>query len=111
VGGGGSVRGFGFQQVGPRGPDNRPLGGRAFHELSLEARWRLNESWGLVPFIDAGTLSEGRNPRFEDYRVGAGLGLRFFSSFGPIRIDVATPLNPRRGDERVAVYVSIGQAF
>ncbi|MFN3287868.1 MAG: BamA/TamA family outer membrane protein, partial [Sphingomonadaceae bacterium] len=52
-----------------------------------------------------------RNPSFSDYRVGAGLGLRFFSSFGPIRIDVATPLNPRMGDERVAVYVSIGQAF
>jgi translocation and assembly module TamA len=111
VGGGGSVRGFGFQQIGPRGADNRPLGGRAFHELSLEARWRLNESWGLVPFIDAGTLSEGRNPRFADYRVGAGLGLRFFTSFGPIRVDVATPLNPRAGDERVALYVSIGQAF
>jgi translocation and assembly module TamA len=111
VGGGGSVRGFGFQSVGPRDAQNRPLGGRAFHELSLEARWRLSDTWGVVPFLDAGTLSAGRNPRFQDYRVGAGAGLRFFTSFGPIRIDVATPLNPRAGDERVALYVSIGQAY
>ena len=111
VGGGGSVRGFSFQSIGPRNPANRPLGGRAFHELSLEARWRLSPSWGLVPFVDAGTLSAGNTPRFADYRVGAGLGLRFYSSFGPIRIDLATPLNPRAGDERVALYVSIGQAF
>ena len=50
-------------------------------------------------------------PRFRDLRIGTGLGVRYYSSFGPIRVDVGTPINPQSGDPRVAVYVSLGQAF
>ena len=46
-----------------------------------------------------------------DLRFGAGIGGRFYTNFGPLRIDVATPLNKRPGDSRVALYIGIGQAF
>ena len=64
-----------------------------------------------MPFIDAGTISSQALPTLSELRVGAGLGFRYYSNFGPIRIDVGTPINPQPGDSRVGVYVSLGQAF
>jgi translocation and assembly module TamA len=113
-GGGGSVRGYGYQQLGPRDIDNAPIGGRSLSEFSLEARVRLKAfggNFGVVPFIDGGSLSTEATPDFKQWQLGAGIGLRYYSSFGPIRIDVGTPLNPQPGDGRVAVVVSLGQAF
>lgn len=111
VGGGGSVRGYGYQGIGPKDADNRPIGGRSSTELAVEARYRVTKTIGLVPFLDAGSLYTSEYPKFSQFQYGAGLGARYYSAFGPIRFDVATPLNPRKGDSRVAVYVSIGQAF
>jgi translocation and assembly module TamA len=114
AGGGGSVRGYGFQRIGPLDANNDPIGGRSLAEFSLEGRIRLpyfGGNFGVVPFIDAGTISTSLYPRIGDLRVGAGVGLRYYSNFGPIRIDVGAPLNPRKGDSPVAVYVSLGQAF
>ena len=65
----------------------------------------------LVPFIDAGAVDRGATPRLTDIRYGAGLGIRYQTGFGPIRIDVGTPLGRRAGESRVAVYVALGQAF
>jgi len=110
AGGGASVRGYGYQAIGPRDPDNDPVGGKSLAEFSLEARIRFG-TFGVVPFIDAGNISTGFLPRLDNVRVGAGVGLRYYSSFGPIRIDVGTPINPQKGDGRIAVYVSLGQAF
>ncbi|MFC3793973.1 autotransporter assembly complex family protein [Sphingobium sp. GCM10012300] len=110
AGGGASVRGYGYQDIGPRDANNDPIGGKSLAEFSLESRVRFG-NFGVVPFIDAGNISTSFLPRFRDLRIGAGLGLRYYSSFGPIRIDVGTPLNPQKGDPRVAVYVSLGQAF
>ena len=113
-GGGGSVRGYGYQQLGPRDADNNPIGGRSLAEFSLETRIRLKAlggNFGLVPFLDGGTLTNGSLPDITHWQFGAGLGVRYYSSFGPIRVDVGTPLNPRPGDSRVAVTVSLGQAF
>jgi translocation and assembly module TamA len=111
AGGGGSVRGYGFQRLGPRDPVfDDPIGGRSLSELSIEARIRWKE-WGIVPFLDAGTISTSPLPRFDELRFGAGIGVRYHTRFGPIRVDLGTPLNPRSGDARVAVYVSLGQAF
>ena len=113
-GGGGSVRGYGFQQLGPRDSDGDPVGGHSLAEFSLEARVRLKAfggKLGVVPFLDGGTLTNGSIPDVGNWQFGAGIGLRYYSSFGPIRIDVGTPLNPRSGDSRVAVAVSLGQAF
>jgi translocation and assembly module TamA len=111
VGGGGSVRGYGYQDIGPKDANNNPVGGRSSTELAIEARYRVTKTIGLVPFFDAGSLYTSEYPKFSAFQYGAGLGARYYSAFGPIRFDVATPLNPRRGDSRVAVYVSIGQAF
>jgi translocation and assembly module TamA len=111
AGGGASVRGYGFQSIGPRDPNNDPIGGRSLIEFAIEARVRLFGNFGLVPFVDAGNISTAGLPDFSGLRYGAGLGLRYYSSFGPIRVDVGTPINPQRGDTRIAVYVSLGQAF
>lgn len=113
-GGGGSVRGFGYQQVGPRDVNNDPTGGRSLVEFSLEARVRLDAfggNFGVVPFVDAGNVYTNSLPDFTGLRFGAGLGLRYYSDFGPIRVDVGTPINPQQGDSPIAVYVSLGQAF
>jgi translocation and assembly module TamA len=111
AGGGGSVRGYGFQALGPRDPVfDDPIGGRSLAEFALEARVRWRD-FGFVPFIDGGNISTSPWPRFDNLRFGAGVGLRYHTRFGPIRVDLATPLNPREGDPRVAVYVSLGQAF
>lgn len=113
-GGGSSVRGYGYQQLGPRDVDGDPIGGRSLAEFSLEARVRLKAlggNFGVVPFLDGGSLTNSSLPSMRDWQFGAGIGIRYYSSFGPIRIDVGTPLNPRSGDSRVAVAVSLGQAF
>ena len=114
AGGGGSVRGFGYQEIGPRDSLGTPSGGRSLSEFSLEARVKtgfLGDQLSLVPFIDAGTVEPGTTPRLRGMRFGAGLGLRYQTGFGPIRIDIATPLKRRAGESPVAVYVALGQAF
>lgn len=113
-GGGGSVRGFGYQQIGPLNALNQPTGGRSLAEFSLEARVRLpifGGNFGVVPFIDAGNVYEKSIPDFSGIRVGVGVGLRYYSNFGPIRIDVGTPLARRPNESRVSIQVSLGQAF
>lgn len=114
AGGGGSVRGFGYQQIGPRDTVGDPSGGRSLAEFSLEARVKTGMFGGalaLVPFIDAGAVDESVTPRLRDVRYGAGLGLRYLTGFGPIRIDVGTPLDRRKGESRIGVYVALGQSF
>ena len=113
-GGGGSVRGYGYQRVGPLDFENDPVGGKTLTEFGVEARFRLKAfggNFGLVPFFDGGSLTNSVTPSANHWQFGAGLGLRYYSSFGPIRIDVGTPLNPRHGDGPIAVAVSLGQAF
>jgi translocation and assembly module TamA len=127
AGGGGSVRGYGFQELGPREivpnprfdperPKRRPetlavpLGGRSLNEFAVEGRYRFG-NYGVVAFLDAGQVYESSTPKLNDLQFGAGIGGRLYTNFGPLRIDVATPLNRRRGQSRIAVYVSIGQAF
>jgi translocation and assembly module TamA len=109
-GGGGSVRGYGYQLIGPRDGFNDPVGGRSLAEFALEARVRIGD-FGVVPFVDGGSIYDSRIPKLSDFRFGAGIGARYYSSFGPIRLDVATPINPRPGDPRVTLFVSLGQAF
>ena len=110
-GGGGSVRGYGYQDVGPRYPDNTPQGGLSLFETSLELRQKLTKSWSVAGFIDAGTVGEHVYPDFREPSVGVGVGVRYNLGFGPIRVDIAAPLNPRHGDAAVQLYLSIGQSF
>jgi len=114
AGGGGSVRGYGYQRLGPRDADGDPIGGRSLAEFALEARIRMKAfggDFGIVPFFDGGTLSTESTPDLGDWQFGAGIGVRYYSSFGPIRVDIGTPLNRQEDDTRVAVVVSLGQAF
>ena len=114
AGGGGSVRGYGYQQIGPRDTLGDPSGGRSLSELSVEARVRtglFDGALAVVPFVDAGAVDETSTPSLDDLRFGAGIGVRYYTNFGPLRVDIATPLNPRPGDSRIGVYVALGQAF
>lgn len=113
TGGGGSVRGYRYQTVGPRGPFGFVVGGRSLFEGSIEARVKVTDTIGIVPFFDAGGAYAGRVPKFltGDTRMSAGVGLRYYTGIGPIRLDVAFPVNPRKGDQPVVLYVSLGQAF
>jgi translocation and assembly module TamA len=114
AGGGGSVRGYGYQAIGPHDSQGDPTGGRSLVELSAEARiqtpW-LGGALGLVPFIDAGTVGSSSTPSFNEIKLGAGIGVRYLTGFGPIRVDVGVPLNPGPDDGPVGVYVALGQAF
>lgn len=112
-GGGGSVRGYAYQSLGPRDGHDDPLGGASFLETSIETRIKITENLGLVPFLDGGNAFTDRMPRPDTNPLqwGAGLGLRYYTSIGPLRFDVATPLNPRKDDAPIFMYISIGQSF
>jgi translocation and assembly module TamA len=110
AGGGGSVRGFGYQELGPRDQNDIPLGGRSLFEFSLEGRYRFG-NYGVVGFVDGGQVYEAQYPTFDSMRFGVGIGGRVYTNFGPVRVDVATPIGRRQGESWLSVYVSIGQAF
>ena len=112
AGGGGSVRGYEFQTAGPLDEDDDPIGGRSLVELSAEMRIKVTENIGVVPFFDAGTVFESSFPdALDELFYAAGIGGRYYTGFGPIRLDVAFPLNKRERDDWFQFYVSIGQAF
>lgn len=111
AGGGGSVRGYAYRSLGPR-IGTEPIGGRSLFEASLEARLRITDSIGIVPFVDAGSAFRESYPSFdEELRFSAGVGLRYHTAIGPLRADIAFPLNPEKGDDAFGLYLGIGQAF
>jgi translocation and assembly module TamA len=112
AGGGGSIRPYGYLMAGPLAPNNVPIGGRSSLVLNLEARVKITETIGIVPFFDAGSYYESPVPQLgRTLLYGVGLGLRYYTAFGPLRLDLATPLHKRSGDSPIQVYVSLGQAF
>ncbi|MBB5746038.1 autotransporter assembly complex protein TamA [Brevundimonas variabilis] len=110
-GGGGSVRGFEYQGVGPRLPDNTPRGGLSLFEVSAEVRRDIGESFQAVAFVDAGAIGSSETPDFSNLRYAVGAGVRYKLPFGPVRFDIAMPLDKREGDAAFQIYISIGQAF
>ncbi|QKC96156.1 autotransporter assembly complex protein TamA [Mesorhizobium sp. NZP2298] len=110
-GGGGSVRGYAYQGIGPKDFTGQPIGGLSFFETSVEMRIAVTDTIGIVPFVDAGTVSTKSVPNFSDVKVGAGVGLRYVTPFGPLRIDAAVPLNRDPSDPHFGIYAGIGQAF
>lgn len=113
AGGGGSVRAYGYQMAGPVDADGDPTGGLSLLAFGGEARVKLTDTIGVVPFVEAGSVYDSRYPDFSsDLRWGAGIGLRYHTGIGPIRADVAVPFNRRDGiDDAFQVYLSFGQAF
>jgi translocation and assembly module TamA len=112
AGGGGSVRPYGYQLAGPLDIGNKPIGGKSSLVLNLEVRVKITENIGIVPFVDAGSYYESPVPQLgRTLLYGVGLGLRYYTGFGPLRLDLATPLHKRNGDSPIQVYISLGQAF
>jgi translocation and assembly module TamA len=74
-------------------------------------RIAINETFGIVPFIDAGSVSESQFPDLAGFKAGAGIGIRYLTPFGPLRVDAAIPLNPGPGDPSFGIYAGVGQAF
>lgn len=112
AGGGGSVRGYGYQEVGPKDEDGDPTGGRSTATGSTEFRIKFTDKIGAVAFVDAGSVSENIAPDFQNLAIGAGVGARYYTDFGPLRFDIATPLTQKEDlDQNYQFYISIGQAF
>jgi translocation and assembly module TamA len=111
AGGGGTVRGYRFQSIGPQFADSRPVGGTSVDVGSVELRQRFGESYGAVAFVDAGQVGSNGVPFEGQFRVGAGLGARYYTAFGPIRVDFAVPLTSHPGSDAFELYLGIGQAF
>lgn len=111
AGGGGSVRGYGYQEISPYDADSEATGGKSYVTASLEARVRITDTIGIVPFIDVGTVSADTFPDFGDFRAGAGVGIRYATPFGPLRLDFAVPLNKYENGTAYGIYAGIGQSF
>jgi translocation and assembly module TamA len=112
AGGTSTVRGYGYQLVGPRFPNlNTPSGGTAISAVGVEFRQRLYSNWGVAAFVDAGQVSASLKPLHSDVRIGTGAGMRYYTPIGPIRFDVAVPVGRRQGEDSFEVYIGLGQAF
>ena len=112
AGGTSTIRGYGYQLVGPMFPNtDNPTGGTAITTGGLEFRQRLYTNWGFVAFVDAGQVSASLKPLPDDIRVGAGAGVRYYTPIGPIRFDLAVPVDRRAGEDSFEVYIGLGQAF
>jgi translocation and assembly module TamA len=111
AGGGGSVRGYGYQDIGPVNAAGQPTGGRSLIETSAEIRIGVTDTIGLVPFVDAGLVSASETFSGAKFKAGAGIGVRYSTPFGPLRVDVAVPLNKDATDPDYGIYAGIGQAF
>ncbi len=111
AGGGGTVRGYRYQSIGPQFRRNRPTGGTSITAATVEYRQRFGESYGAAVFVDAGQVSSSSAGFGSGLRAGAGVGARYYTPIGPVRLDVAVPLNKQRGDDTFELYLGIGQAF
>lgn len=111
-GGGGSVRGYADRSIGPLDARGDPEGGLSVLELGAELRAQVADPFGVALFVEGGAVSEDPWPSFSDgAQLAAGIGLRYMSPIGPVRLDVGVPLNARREDDSFQFYLSIGQAY
>ena len=104
--------GYAYQLAGPLGPGLKPLGGRSLLIFGGEFRIKISETIGIVPFLEAGNVFEASYPNFDGALLyDGGIGLRYYTPVGPLRLDLATPIRRRTPDAPIQVYISIGQAF
>lgn len=112
AGGGGSIRGYAYRNIGIKTENDAVVGGRALIEGAAELRVSLNDKIGFVSFLDGGLVGEKAKFDFsQKIKWGAGIGGRYMTGLGPLRVDLAFPLKREQGDPRIGFYVGIGQAF
>jgi len=111
AGGSGTVRGFRYQSIGPHFADGKPTGVSSIDALSVEFRQRIGSDWGAAAFVDAGQASTNSIPFDGSVAVGAGVGARYYTSIGAVRLDVAVPVTKVFKGDAFEVYIGIGQAF
>ncbi len=111
AGGSATIRGYAYQKVGPLFPDEIPEGGNAIDTATFEFRQRVYGNFGIVPFVDAGQVSAGSSPFAGTLVEGAGLGARYYTGIGPIRLDFAVPLKYTHGSGAFQIYIGLGEAF
>lgn len=113
IGGGSSVRGYGFQLAGPVDKYKIPKGGNSFLETSVEFRFKVKEDIGITTFADAGTTYVDSKPNSKQKMLHSyGFGVRYHTDFAPIRLDIAFPSKIRKGvDSNFQIYFGIGQSF
>jgi translocation and assembly module TamA len=117
AGGSGTIRGYRYQSVGPRFDNGNPIGGTAINAGSAEYRQRIGTNFGTAVFVDGGNVSENLNPLKGELKFGVGAGVRYYTPIGPIRLDVAVPIQRRSGagvanpDDPFEIYIGLGQAF
>ncbi|HEY0281352.1 MAG TPA: outer membrane protein assembly factor, partial [Rhizomicrobium sp.] len=111
VGGSATVRGFAYQSIGPQFADGKPIGAKSVDAGTIEFRQRIGEDWGAVAFFDAGQAGKGGTPFSGTPRVGAGVGARYYTPIGAVRLDVAVPLTRMPRGDAFELYIGLGQAF
>ena len=114
AGGSGTIRGYRYQAVGPLFPDGNPIGGTAMNAGTVEYRQRIGMNFGTAVFLDGGKVSRNLDPLNGKFTFGTGIGLRYYTPIGPIRLDLAVPLQRRSGenpDDAFEIYIGLGQAF
>ena len=111
AGGSATVRGYKYQSIGPQSFSGKPLGGTAMTAGTMEFRQRVLEDYGAVVFADVGQVNAAGLPFTGIWRLGAGVGVRYYTAFGPIRLDVALPVVKQANGGSFEVYIGLGQAF
>lgn len=112
-GGGGTVRGQPYQSLGVDVGGGNQVGGRSFVGLSAEARVKATDTIGIVGFFDYGYIGPDPLPSSSngDSQSGAGIGVRYHTPIGPVRLDVAVPVSGPNASNKFEIYIGIGQAF
>lgn len=110
AGGSNTVRGYAYQSLGPQFPDRKPVGAKSLDAGTVEFRQRIGEDWGAAVFVDGGQAGTGA-PFTGKLFAGAGIGARYYTAIGAVRVDVATPLVHLPGGDSFELYIGLGQAF
>lgn len=110
AGGSATVRGYAYQSLGPQFADNKPMGAKSVDAGTVEFRQRIGEDWGAAAFVDAGQAGTDA-PFTGKLYAGAGVGARYYTAIGAVRVDVATPLVQLPHAGKFQLYIGLGQAF